>query len=408
MIRIIIIIILFFTLFMYNTFACTTVIVSGKFTTNGRPLLLKHRDSGFYQNKLMYFEDGQFNYIGLVNSVDENGDEVWGGVNSEGFAIINSASYNFKNEDDTTSLKDMEGVVMKKALQSCTTVEDFEKLLIDYPKPMGVEANFGVIDAKGGAAYYETNNFSFVKIDVNDLSVAPHGYIIRTNYSFNGDANEGYGYIRYSTAEQLFYKASSENNLNHKFILQDVSRSLKHSLLEVDYGIDIKNSELNDFYIPLQDFIPRHSSVSTVLIEGVKKDESAHLATLWTILGFQLTSVAIPTWVEARNSIPDILLSDDSGNAPLCKFSLKLKKECFPIERGSGYKYMNLSKVYNKEGNGIRQILKSVEDEILKRTEDNLSIWRNNNNAPIEEIHNLYYWINNTVRKKYKEEFELY
>ncbi len=402
------ILVLFFLVFIYNSFACTTAIVSGKFTTNGRPLLLKHRDSGFYQNKLMYFEDGKFNYIGLVNSVDESGDEVWGGVNSEGFAIINSASYNLKEDDDTTSFKDMEGIVMKKALQSCSTIEDFERLLNDYIKPMGVEANFGVIDAKGGVAYFETNNFSFIKIDANDLSIAPHGYIIRTNFSFNGDVNEGYGYIRFSTAEQLFYQASSENNLNHKFILQDVSRSLKHSLLEVDYGVDVKVSEEKDFYIALQDFIPRYSSVSTILIEGVRKNESPNLATLWTILGFQLTSVAIPTWVEAGNSIPEILLSNGSGNAPLCKFSLELKKECFPVERGSGYKYMNLSKVYNKEGSGIRQTLKPVEDEILIRTEKNINIWRDKNTLPIEEVHNFYYWINDTVRKKYKEEFELY
>lgn len=402
------IIIMFFLVFIYNSIACTTAIVSGKFTTNGRPLLLKHRDSGFFQNKLMYFEDGEFNYIGLVNSVDKKGDEVWGGVNSEGFAIINSASYNLKEENDTTSLKDMEGVVMKKALQTCATIEDFEKLLINYNKPMGVEANFGVIDAKGGAAYYETNSFSFIKIDANDPSIAPHGYIIRTNYSFNGTPNEGYGYIRYSTAEQLFCQASSENNLNYRFILQDVSRSLKHSLLEVDYGVDVKVGEEKDLYIALQDFIPRYSSVSTILIEGVRKNESPNLATLWTILGFQLTSIAIPTWVEAGNSIPEVLLSNDSGNAPLCKFSLDLKKECFPVERGSGRKYMNLSKVYNKEGSGIRQILKPVEDEILTRTEKNINMWRDNNNLPIEEVHNFYYWINDIVRKKYKEKFELY
>ena len=55
------------------------------------------------------------------------------------------------------------------------------------------EANFGVIDAQGGAAYYETTNFSFTKIDANDPVVAPFGYLIRTNYSFTGTADDGYG-----------------------------------------------------------------------------------------------------------------------------------------------------------------------------------------------------------------------
>lgn len=400
-------ILLLFVFLVSEHFPCTTAVVSGKFTSNGRPLLLKHRDSGFNQNKLMYFNDGEYNYIGLVNSVDKNGAEVWGGVNNKGFAIINSASYNLKDDNDTTSIKDMEGVVMKKALQECESIDDFEKLLMNYPKPIGVEANFGVIDAFGGAAYFETNNYSFKKVDANDLSVAPSGYIIRTNYSFNGKADKGYGYIRYSTAEDLFYKASAENNLNHKFILQNVSRCLKHSLLDVDYSKNIESSKDDDTFIPFQDFIPRNTSVSTILIEGVKQKESAELATLWTILGFQLTSVAVPTWVEAGNNLPKTLIADNSGNAPLCNYALELKKQCFPIQRGSGYKYLKLSKLLNKENSGIMQILKPIEDEILSNTLEKMKIWRNNNSLPIEEVHNLYSWIDKRIAEIYLSKFSL-
>lgn len=400
-----IIIILFFLI--QDVFACTTAVISGKFTTDGRPLLLKHRDSNFIQNKLMYFDDGKYNYIGLVNSEDINGNEVWGGVNSEGFAIINSASYNIKEETDTTSVVDKEGEVMKRALQECKTIYDFENLLNNYEKPIGVEANFGVIDAYGGAAYFETNNFSFVKIDANDPTSAPFGYIIRTNYSYNGKPDEGYGYIRYLTTEELFYQASSESSLNKKFIFQNVSRSLKHSLLDVDYTKDITVSQNDNAFIAFQDFIPRNSSVSTVLIQGVKQGESPDLSTLWTILGFQLTSVAIPTWVEAGNTLPDLLIADSSGNAPLCNYALKLKEECFPIKKGSGYKYLKLSKVINKEGKGFLQILRPIENEILLETDKNLKKWRSNNNLPIEEVHNLYNWINKRVMKAYKDNFDL-
>ena len=79
--------------------SCTTAIISGKYTVDGRPLLLKHRDSDFDQNKIMYFEDGKYEYIGLVNSVDSLGNEVWAGFNSAGFAIMNAASYNLKYDD---------------------------------------------------------------------------------------------------------------------------------------------------------------------------------------------------------------------------------------------------------------------------------------------------------------------
>lgn len=390
-----------------DVFACTTAVISGKYTTDGRPLLLKHRDSNFNQNKLMYFDDGKYNYIGLVNTEDINGNEVWGGVNSEGFAIINSASYNLKNEDDTTSIVDREGEIMKKALQECKTIYDFENLLINYVKPMGVEANFGVIDTYGGAAYFETNNFSFVKTDANDPTSAPFGYIIRTNYSSSGKPNEGYGYIRYLTAEELFYQASSEGSLNKKFILQNVSRSLKHSLLDIDYTKGISVSQNDNVFVSFQDFIPRNSSVSTVLIQGVKQGESADLSTLWTILGFQLTSVAIPTWVKAGNTLPDLLLVDTTGNAPLCDYALKLKEECFPIKKGSGYKYLKLSKVLNMEGKGFMQILRPIENEIISETDKNLKKWRKNNNLPVEEVQNLYNLINKRVKRAYKDNFNL-
>ena len=400
-------IIIIFALFLAQSiFPCTTAIVSGKFTKSGRPLLLKHRDSGFEQNKLMFFEDGKYKYIGLVNSEDKFGKEVWGGVNSEGFAIINSASYNLKPDSDTTKLMDKEGIVMKLALQECATIKDFENLLLNMNKPLGVEANFGVIDAKGGAAYFETNNFTFNKIDANYLSVAPFGYLIRTNYSFVTDKNDGYGYIRYNTANELFYEAAMEDNLSVKFILQDVSRSLKHTLLNVDLKKNIEVSESENKLILFQDFIPRNSSCATILIEGVKPNESPELATLWTVLGFQLTSVAIPTWVKSGAELPKLLLADDSGNAPLCEKALKLKEVLFPVKLGNGSSYINISKVINKEKTGVLQKLKPLEDNILNKTYEKLSIWRDEKHLPKEEVKNLYNYIEKEITQFYKNEFD--
>jgi len=399
-------IIIIFALFLaHSIFPCTTAIVSGKVTKSGRPLLLKHRDSGFEQNKLMFFEDGKYKYIGLVNSEDKFGKEVWGGVNSEGFAIINSASYNLKPDSDTTKLMDKEGIVMKLALQECATIKDFENLLLNMNKPLGVEANFGVIDAKGGAAYFETNNFTFNKIDANYLSVAPFGYLIRTNYSFVTDKNDGYGYIRYNTANELFYEAAMEDNLSVKFILQDVSRSLKHSLLNVDLKKNIEVSESENKLILFQDFIPRNSSCATILIEGVKPNESPELATLWTVLGFQLTSVAIPTWVKSGAELPKLLLADNSGNAPLCGKALKLKNELFPVKLGNGQNYINIPKLINKEKTGFLQKLKPLEDKIIEKTNSKLNEWRSKKQLPKDEVDNLYNFLEKEITEFYKNEF---
>ncbi|MCK4754182.1 MAG: hypothetical protein KAS58_03050 [Calditrichia bacterium] len=385
--------------------ACTTAIITGKATPDGRPLLLKHRDSDYYQNKLMYFNDGKYSYIGLVNSEDLEGKEVWSGANSAGFAIMNAASYNL-NDNDTTKLKDQEGIIMKEALRSCATLGDFENLLKEWIRPLGVESNFGVIDAQGGAAYYETTNFSFTKIDATDPSTAPHGYIIRTNYSSTGTADGGYGYIRYSTAEHLFKKAREQNELTHKFLLQKVSRSLKHSLLDIDLMEFPHSSEEKEHFVNFQDYIPRHSSVTTMVVQGVKEGENAEFTTIWTILGFPLCSVVVPTWVVGGSELPKVLISDESGNAPLCQMALELKNRCFPISRGSGWKYINLTALLTDQGGRILQKLLPVENSIIDLTEKNLFKWRE---SGIEKnnIHNLYHQLSELILTEYKNMFEL-
>ena len=389
-------------LFSTSLFCCTTAIITGKNTVDGRPILVKHRDSSFEQNKLMYFSDGKFNYIGLVNSKDVYGDEVWGGSNSAGFAIMNSASYNLKVDSDTTTLVDKEGVIMKLALQQCETLEDFEKLLDELPKPLGVEANFGVIDAKGGCAYYECDNFTYTKIDANNPNIAPFGYIIRTNYSFNGNQDDGYGYIRYLTAEKLFYNAIASNNLDYQFVLQEMSRCLDHSLTDVHLPNEITSRNETKF-VPLQDYIVRNSSVSTILVHGVKPDENPDLTTIWTILGFPLTSVATPSWVGAGENLPNCIVADKSGNASLCANSVLLKNKCFPIKRGSGKKYLNLSVVMNKEGEGFYQKIKPFEDEIILNTKARMKKWRSNGHIAKQEALSFYRSLDVSVDTFFRE-----
>jgi len=397
-------------IFSYSSiFSCTTAIISGKFTKDGRPLLFKHRDTETFQNKIMFFKDGKYSYLGLVNSDDINGYSVWGGVNSEGFAIVNSASYNLMPTDaDSIGVRGLqEGEVMKLALEECTTVEDFRNLLLNLKKPLGVEANFGVIDAKGGASFFETSSFSFTEIDVNNKKVAPFGYVIRTNFSAVTDRKDGFGYIRYNTANELFYKATMENNLSVKFLLQDVSRSLKHSLLEIDLKARNDFSERENKIINFQDYIPRYWSTATLVIEGVRPNESHELTTFWTILGFQLTSVAIPTWVKGGKDLPSLLVADNSGNAPLCKKALELKKNLFPLKYGNIERYINISKVINNEGNGYIQILQPLENNILSETCIQLNIWRKKNKILKDEVQKLYNKIEKEVSIFYKNKYGL-
>ena len=335
-------------------YPCTSAVVSGRVTPDGRPLLWKHRDASDLNNRIVHFEaeGGKLEFVGLVNGVDTMANEVWAGYNTSGFAIMNTASYNLKN--DTSSLSDREGVVMKQALGECRTVGDVARLLDSLPRPIGVEANFGVIDALGGAAYFEVNSYEVFRYDVKD---SPDGYLLRTNYSVSGRPNEGYGYIRYDNAARLFSRAASERSITPEWITGICSRSFYHTLLGRDFTTDT--------WVVDQDFIPRRSTSASVVIEGVKSGESPVFTTMWTMLGYPPCSVVLPVWIGCEYGVPTLLQgSEDSVRSPLCEWSNRLKNKVFSLERGSGPHYLHMALLYNPESNGYAQRLLSLEKEI--------------------------------------------
>lgn len=383
-------------------YPCTTAVVSGKATEDGRPLLLKNRDASSLQNRLVYFFDGKYHFIGLVNSEDKENKEVWCGFNESGFGIMNSASYNLKI-NDTTKLSDLEGKIMKLALQRCATLEDFEKLLNDLPKPLGVEANFGVIDAKGGAAYYEVDNYKFIKYDANDPEVAPNGYLIRTNFSFAGEENKGYGYIRYATASGLFENKFKDGKISFEFLIDDVPRCLIHSFTKTDLSQNLPMENSDDF-VYFRDYIPRYSTSTAIVVQGVNENESPQLTTMWTILGFPLTSVIIPVWLLDDGTLPSVLQADESGNAPFCDVALRLKDKVFSSQNDAKENYLNLSALLNREDSGVRQKLIPVEKGVLEKSKNLLNKWRSNG-IDKSEAKEFYDWIDNELYPQIKSNF---
>ncbi len=168
---------------------------------------------------------------------------------------MNSASYKNLN-NDTIEQTGWEGRIIKKALQTCATIADFEQLSIDMPKPTRLEATYGVIDAQGGAAYFELPNFHYVKIDANDPAAAPFGYLIRTNYSHTGEMGKGGGYIRYASASKVFEELVKSDELSAINILQDASRNLTHGLTNDNLWEYENIPENNDKYVFFMDYIP--------------------------------------------------------------------------------------------------------------------------------------------------------
>lgn len=340
--------------------ACTSAIVGADMNPYGRPLLWKNRDTSNFDNKIEYIpaKGDDFAYVALFNSNDSLLNEAWMGMNEYGFAIMNTASYNIKDDDVPQKEMDKEGVWMTQALRTCKTVDDFASLLETAPKPMGVEANFGVIDAYGDGAYFETNNHSYVRYNLDET---PDHVLVRTNYSHSGRENEGFGFIREANANHLLASFIQNRNVTPEVFTETLSRSFYHDLLKKDFGNE------NEKWVIDQDFIPRFTSTATIVIEGckpLKKGERldpeylTSQYTMWTGLGYPPCSEIFPVICKAEGVDPYLSGTEQiNGKSWQNEKTLAIKAEVFPFTKGNGNKYIDMSSLFNNEGTGLVQIL---------------------------------------------------
>ncbi len=392
---------LFTAIFSYDVYACTSAIFTGKATKDGRPLMYKNRDTGELNNRLEYFSPGQgriYGFIGLVNSPSKGG-EVWAGSNDAGFCIMNTASYNLAIPEEK-DLQDDEGKLMFRALSICRTIKDFETFLDTITKPIRIEANFGVIDAEGGAAYYEVNTRNWKKYDANDPTIAPDGVLIYTNFSKGGRKDEGLGYIRYDIASKIIGDAINEKvKFSPYWIMENLSRSFYHSVLDTD----LRKSDApgNGWFID-QDYISRKSTSAVSIFQGVNKGENPKNTIFWCALGYGPLAMLVPTFMTYPSELPSVMVKQGkkSSNCKMCDISLSVKANVFPIKRGNGSKYFNFGKLYNSKGTGYAQKLAPYEKQIADKSEELISLLREDK-LSLKNLKSFNSFVDKTALKAY-------
>ena len=392
-----------------SAFACTSAVVSGKATPDGRPLLWKHRDTGFLKNHVEYVRGEKYDFIAVVNSEDFcQKHEAWIGTNSAGFALMNTQSYNLVDMDDDEEERGAaNGRVIYRALEVCATVDDFRHFLDTIAKPSMIEANFGVIDAQGGALMVEVDYYAYKVYDANDPAVAPAGYVARTNFSVSGTHGIGAGVVRYQEAERLLGPMAGNRQVTPQRIFGEVARSFHNCVLDIDLKQPPFTGAGASGWFVDQDFIPRSSTSCSVVVQGVKPGERAELTTMWTVLGYPPTGVAVPLWVD--EALPAMAKMDATlGTSPLSYWSLRLEERVFRLHAGMGSgRYMHWATLYNEQGQGYMQLLARVEDEYFRLTEQVLERWRKNNRIDRGEMQALYRRLDNPgLWKMYRDLFE--
>lgn len=381
-----------------QVYPCTSLIITGKNTPDGRPLMWKHRDTEQKANHIVFVRGERYDFIGLPDSNGQG--DIWIGTNAAGFSLMNTASFNLK--DDDVDQMDKEGVVMRRALSICRNAKDFENYLDTLSRPMRVEANFGVIDAEGGAAYYETNNHSYVKRDANNAELAPEGYLACTNFSFSGRADEGYGYIRYASIKNIV-QSWGKSDFTPDRLFWEGSNSFYNAQL----GIRLYDSERLPGLAPNgwaveQDFISRKESLASVVIHGVKKGENPEMVTMWTELGYPPMAFAIPLWVKMGVNQPkDVTYDERFKTAPLCHWANALRDRIYSIRRGSGQKYLHWEMMWRNDGMGYLQQLKPVWHNVYELFVSQEQRWRRNG-LSTSEVTGLYEKASEIIHPFYK------
>lgn len=376
--------------FQLTVNACTIVAVSGRATADGRPLLLKNRDSKTWDIKIRIGQGVNYKY--LCQCIATNG-SAYSGYNETGFAIINSHSYNMPNRDYAWN-----AYIMQMALERCASVDEFEFMLNTLSKPISVCANYGVMDAQGNVSIIEVNAYTHTRYNAND---AECGYLIRTNYSFSQDTTgvslvSPTSYPRYKIASSYLEDAFLTCGYISKEHLLGLSRCLENC-----EGNDLRNMASFDenAYTPMdfRYYVPRYKTTSMMIIEGVKTGEQPNLTVAWTAIGPPVATVTVPYLITPSRSLPKKAKKGEDGHVWLCYQGQMLKNSCF-VDSIS----IDLAKLYNLRGTGVMQRVMAIEEEVLGRGKELVARMRTGE-ATDNDVVQYYAWVDDYIEEQYAQ-----
>jgi hypothetical protein len=324
---------------------CTSAVVTGAATADGRPILWKNRDTDSLSNKVVLVREKPYDYLAVVNAGEPSGRIVWGGLNAAGFAIINTVAYNLPGAAGGAA--DLEGHVMAAALRRCATADDFEEYLkANLGGGLGCQTNFCVIDAQGGAAIFETHNQGYRRLEAGE---APQDYLLSTNFSRTGETDAGAGYCRFDRESALF-GAVPPGQLTHSFILQTAARDLGHALVRHPAPTEWRQLPADrPEWIHAERTIDRGATACAIVVHGVKPGEDPRYATLWIILGEPVCSIAVPLWVAAGDTPAEL---SAGAAAPIYAEARRLQEKLRPLKGADRREYVDLRRLDNRDGTG--------------------------------------------------------
>ncbi len=278
--------------------ACTSAIVSAQRSSEGAPLLWKHRDSGFSNTRVDHVEDGKYAYTAIVSNNRKNTRAgVFAGINEAGFGAIDTNTRLLPiatpEEYEACTLPCTTRSLYRLSLSQCATVDEFEELLKTTKRRRGYKTNMGIADATGAVAYFEIWDMGYRRYN---LSERAEGFDVRANFShLTPEGKEGVTMRRYNLMMQVM------NAHNGNFAPQDFI-NYSRSYNSCKYG-DVLNSD-KPFYCR-NHTVPRYSTVASIVLVCDKENPR-----MLVMNGHPVSSVAVPVYVKAKHNIPMCVKGD--------------------------------------------------------------------------------------------------
>ena len=282
-----------------ESLACTSAVVAPHRSSEGVPLLWKHRDNAKFTNtRIEYIDDGKYAYTAVVPNTKNYAKGLYGGINEKGLGIISTATKNLPEstpeEYKACTLRRMRGGAMRNGLRESATIEEFEELLKTTKRSRRSHSNFGVGDATGAVAYFEVWDVGYRRYDVSDSG--NDGFDVRANFSHCGDPKKnGSSEYRYN----LIMKEMGAHQ--GKFTPQDLI-GYSRSYNSLKYGNVL---DLNRKYYCSNHTVPRYSTVGVFVI--VCDGENPRMLAM---NGHSASSLAVPIYVKAEKNIPECVHGD--------------------------------------------------------------------------------------------------
>lgn len=277
--------------------ACTSAIVSAQRSSEGAPMLWKHRDWRENSSFVKHFEGGKYAYTAVVSS-EAKSKSIYAGINEAGFGIINTATKNLphsaKEEWEACNRKvvTLHGM-WHHGLRNFATVDEFEAYLRTTKRKHKFNTNLGVADGTGAVAYFEIWDLGYRRYDVSERK---EGFDVRANFSFAGDeAKRGKSTRRYDiTMEQM----SAHNGV---FTPQDFCK-YSRSFNSCAYGDILK---LDKEYICDNYCVPRYTTTGVFVLVC-----DAKCPRMLVAIGHSVPGVTVPIYVQAKHHIPECVHGD--------------------------------------------------------------------------------------------------